>query len=262
MSPLHALGALAPPAPQITIVASDQDYVVLNEHPWIPTAGPIQLSVVVAASVILDASDSLTPALSFAGIHEDSVIGLTIQALAYIRGAGGAGARGGKQYLGPTLINLYGGGGGGAGSEVGLGGETYYDPTKYGLETNGLDGLTATGSNGGSTDLAVVLGTPNVTEHFDGVDGGTAILTPCKLVIANFGFIHAGGGGGAAGGLNIVTPYDGTSGGDVGEAGEAPVPVTPFSSPGAAGYAVNHGSAPAPEWTAGEASPNTEGLIG
>lgn len=254
--PLHALAIASPSLPQVIIASSAADYDVVAENPWIPTASPVVFGMVIESGVVLSSSDATIPALSFAGLHADSVVTI-IKVGAEIRGAGGAGARGGSFEVTPSTAHLYGGGGGGAGTIVGPGGLTYITPP-FGTETVGVDGLAATGGAGGINWSGVIGSIGN--NEFVGQQGGTAIFTPCLLQIDNTGGFIYGGGGGGAPGYGTAPLVVGTAGGAIGAAGvTSAAPGAP--APGAAGYAVNH-TGPVPTWIGGGSSPDVEGTIG
>lgn len=266
--PLHAMAVHGANSFEIAISGDETDYVLLDNFD-LPTDVPVTLGFLVVPTFTIDSSDAAIPALSFAGLHADSKIYLDTR-LAFVRGAGGAGGDGGEIRYGDASDDGFaGGGGGGAGSAGGPGGAIFNSPA-YDNETVGGDGSIATAGTGGNTDTAPATGT-TYEMSVSGEDGGTAILTPCKLIIRNDGgFILAGGGGGAPGlYLRGEIAENGTDGGLEGQPGvdagyPDPLPDaggSPAPTNGAAGYAIRH-TGVGPTWISGNGSPNVEGLIG
>lgn len=237
-----------PASRSVFIDANDQDMVFTDEFPDIPTGYAVTVSVMINSGVILNASTATVPALSFVGLHADSVVMLSN--LGSVRGAGGQGGTGGFKGSGPTWW-YYGGGGGGAGSVVGPGG--LVQPGGGG-QTEGDPGTVTTGGAGGTSWSTVAPFALPDNYPDDAEDGGTAILTPCMMHVWNgSGEIHGGGGGGT-GGYGIL---GGANGGNLGLIGNDNAPLTP----GAAGYAIDH-TGPAPIIYTGSSTPQLLGPVG
>lgn len=284
--PLHALathGAIDPS--QITISSSAEDYVLLDEYTWIPTANPVVLKVVIQSGVVLSASATSEYALSFAGLHADSLVMLTN--LGVVQGAGGTGGKGGELLhvfddgFGTSYWTFFysGGGGGGAGKVVGPGGAILNSPVEE-TETVGVDGTSgsypgtpAVGGAGGTSYLdqgsgAGPTSSLSYTVGESAANGGTAMFTPCDMDITNgSGYILGGGGGGSPGHADqsgnpfrpdLATIYLPADGGDPGDDGDEAKSGDGLN--GSAGYAIKY-TGNLPTWVSGETSPNVEGDI-
>ena len=225
-------------------------------------AGRVDITVRVGAGVLIGASTTAAPAMTFAGFTSGSTFRLDNQGS--IVGAGGdggdAGAVGDNDKIG-------GGGGGGAGIVVGTGGAGHAAaPTQAGANGTDKDG----GGLGKAPGIDLGSGVPINLAATDGTVGGTAIdIGAHDITIDNgLGEIFGGGGGGGGGkGHGTVANNFGGDGGGPGEAGldggENPSPGAldfTTSGVGAAAGAAIVGSGTI-IWVAGGTNPNVKGAI-
>lgn len=285
--PLHAFAGAQSNTWGLALTSSDTDVVVVNEFPFLPTAYPIVFRLAVESGVVISASATSEYALSFAGLHADTLV--FFDNFGVIQGAGGTGGSGGHVVDthddgvgGVWWIRFYsGGGGGGAGKIVGPGGGIYNSPAEQ-TETVGTDGTIgsypgtpAAGGPEGTTYANQGTGLPPdfnpdlLVAGGSATGGGDALFAPCDLRITNSsGYILGGGGGGAPGRVDVGAPfrpdlwtmYLPGAGGDPGDEGEEASPGA--GKNGAGGYAIKH-TGVAPTFPGGGGtSPNVEGTIG
>lgn len=177
-------------------------------------SGAVFYTLIVPSGVVRGAPDASNPAIDASGLHVDSEGFWIVEGDVYGAGGAGGGHTAGVFPLGFSP----GGGGGGAGTEIGSGG------TAVGAGTNGSDGTATTGGSGGSNNAA----NASIAALVVAENGGDAIALNHSVTVLVTGSIRGGGGGGSHPTLVSDPPGDG---GDLDQPGTG-------SLPGAAGYAV------------------------
>jgi hypothetical protein len=192
-----------------------------NINAYVAAGSPTEartLTYIIEPTAVIGSEDPADPALWF---PDSFPIGTTISVEWYGRsqGAGGKGGDGGMLWTKETGLVRYAGGGGGAGSIVGLGGDG---------SLVGAPGTLLLGGDGGEYGGAASGGLLTA-----GGVGGTALKVERPITIVSKGASQIWGGGGGGGGRQQST----SPGGDGGDPGEAGANAT--SNGGNAGIAID-----------------------